>query len=384
MFVRLGTLLPVIGAATLAVACSNSTDVHSQDPVQETGGSGGDGSDLGTPRACSKVDHLDQLMPLQAGVSTLAGDGKAGDTDGCRAMAQFFNPVNVIVGPHGDVFVADFGNGLIRRVTAQGDVTTLVDRPDFLAPFGLAFLPSGDLIVETDGNDRGQRDWGTGTIWRVNTSTGDAKVVGRNLGRPRGIVAIDDHRLVMVDNYKHVISILDLTNGHVSPLAGASGQAGHTDGTGAQARFDHPYDVVMLRDHTLLVADQGNHSIRQVDLNGRVTTWAGTGHPGASNGDRHSATFNGPEALAVARDGTVYVTDFQGYRIRAIAPNGKVSTVAGDGTPGYKDGDPAHARFSGLEGIDVSADGRYLYVADGDRGAETDDYHRIRRVDLDY
>jgi DNA-binding beta-propeller fold protein YncE len=218
-------------------------------------------------------------------------------------------------------------------------------------------------------------------IWRVDRNTGAATPLLRGLGRPRGLAVLSDGRIVMVDNVHHVVRVLDPATLGVSDLAGARDQRGFVDGVGAAARFDHPYDVVLTRDGVLLVADQDNHRLRAITLQGVVSTYAGTGARGSQNGSRDQATFNRPQGLALDDRGDVYVTDLDGYVVRRVSAQGIVSTVAGSGREGFADGAPLLARFSGMEGLDVSPVGRTLFVADGNRGSAARN-HRVRRISL--
>jgi len=320
--------------------------------------------------------------PLGDGVRTLAGSDKPGDTDGPRNIARLHNPVNVAVGPSGDLFVADFDNNLLRRIAPDGYVTTLTPPTGFRRPFGLAFSTDGTLYVETDYDDQTGSDESSGTVWEVDTTSGAATVIARDIGRPRGLLVLPDGRLLLPDMIRHDVRVLDPSNGEITALAGLSGQSGFVDGTGTDARFAKPYDAVLDDDGTILLADMDNHAIRRVTLDGKVTTVAGTGAPGADDGPALSATFNGPKALARVDGGTLYVTDTGNYVLRAISTDGQVTTIAGDGVAGFADGEPMQARFFGLEGLDVSSDGSLLFVADGNRGTE-EPYHRIRRVTLD-
>jgi len=349
-------------------------------------GGGGDGGDDGVAdddsvgdddvaRACDEPGSLDQA------VATLAGCGEAGNGDGDRVAARFSNPVNVAHGPDGQLYVADFDNGMIRVVDAAGTVSTLVAKDGFQRPFGLVFV--GDtLYVSTDNNDAGDHSDMTGTIWRVDIDTGASAVVVRNIGRPRGLLALDDGRIVLSDYQHHSLRILEPTTATITNLAGTFDQHGMLDGVGAIARFDAPYGMARLPDGRILVADLFNNRIRAVALDGTVTTFAGTGAAGATDGAAASATFNAPQDLAIDGAGNVYVADLENFVVRAIAPDGAVSTLAGDGSGGWLDSDDLrNAQLYGLEGIDVAADGSYLWVADGSRG-EPLPYHRIRRIEL--
>ena len=314
-------------------------------------------------------------------VATLSGCAEPGDADGDRTAARFQNPTNVAIGPDGTAYVTDFDNGRLRAITPDGTTRTLVFGETFTHPFGLVFGADGMLYVETDDNDRGGHSIETGTIWRVDTTrlNGNAMVVARDLGRPRGLAALADGRLVLADHMHHVVSILDPATGLVTPLAGTRDLAGYLNATGAAALFHQPYDVVQLPDGDLVITELENHRLRRVTLAGVVSDFAGTGTAGNLDGPLAVASFDGPQGLALGRDGALYLTDIRKHYIRRIQ-DGMVKTVAGDGTRGFLDSDePRGARFYGLEGIDVDA--TRLIVADGNIG-DGNTFHRVRVIAL--
>lgn len=322
-----------------------------------------------------------QLPAFTTGVSTLAGCEVSGAVDGPRVDARFANPANVVIGPDGDLYVADFDNNRVRAVSPTGITRTVVMADNFRRPFGLAFAVDGTLFVQTDDNDLGQHSALTGTIWRVNTTTGVATVVVSNVGRPRGIVVIGDGRIAMADYVHHVVRLLDPSNGTITDLAGTFDQMGWVDATGGAARFWGPYGIAVLPGGSLAVADLFNHRIRVVELDGDVTTLTGTGVPGSNDGAVATATLNNPQGLATDDAGNLYVSDVGNFVIRKVA-GGQVATVVGDGTAGYLDSaDLRMARIFGMEGLDVAADGASLWIADGSRGEDAP-HHRVRIVDL--
>ena len=151
------------------------------------------------------------------------------------------------------------------------------------------------------------------------------------------------------------------TDGTVATLAG--GGEGFADGSGAAARFDAPSGLALDAIGNLYVADTGNHAIRKVSPEGVVTTLAGDGHPGWRDGPGAQARFDGPMGVAIDAQGRVIVADAYNDRIRAIAPDGSVTTLAGGATPGDVDGAGAQARFDTPCGVLVDAQGR-IVVAD--------------------
>lgn len=377
---RLSAVFAAGVALALDPACTESART---DEPADVGPGEKDGGDSPSPAALGALlaDPVAAIPAVGEGAITLAGSAEPGRDDGAGAAARFNNPTNVVVGPDGNVYVADFDNGLIRLVRPSGATITFTRQAGFSHPFGMAFAPNGSLYVETDSDDAGRRDEGSGMLWRVERRTGVATPLLRGLGRPRGLAVLGDGRIVMVDNVHHVVRVVDPATRAVSDLAGARDQRGFADGVGAAARFDHPYDVVLTRDGVLLIADQENHRLRAVTLQGVVSTYAGTGARGSQDGALTQATFHRPQGLALDARGDVYVTDLDGYVVRRVSAQGIVSTVAGSGREGFADGEPLRARFYGLEGLDVSPVGRTLFVADGNRGGAARN-HRVRRISL--
>ncbi|HSR32545.1 MAG TPA: ABC transporter substrate-binding protein [Anaerolineae bacterium] len=158
--------------------------------------------------------------------------------------------------------------------------------------------------------------------------------------------------------------------GTVSTLAG-DGEAGYRDGPALQARFDRPTGVALSATGVLYVADAGNNRVRAISPDGIVTTLAGSGERGFKDGPPDQAQFNGPQYITVDGDGNIYAADSISFElrgnhaIRRITPDGIVTTVAGTGRPGRADGPAADAGFALPSGLDVDASGN-LFVADED------------------
>ncbi len=277
------------------------------------------------------------------GVTTLAGNGAFQDADGTggpNGTAEFSEPSGLAISLDCNLYVAD-GIGL-RRIDAEGNVTTIV---------GYQTAPSGSNV----------------SMFPIALATDSAG------------------NTYIADTSKNRICRLDLA-GHLTTFAG-NGDAGFADGTAGEtgtAEFNQPTGVGVDSTGDVFVADSLNNRVRKIDAAGHVTTVAGNGQQGrqdGTGGTSGSAEFNDPWAIAVAPDGTLYVTDNRNGRVCRIDANGNVTTVAGGPLPppgggAFADGTggPAGpARFAHPTGLAL-LDGGPLYVADAGN-------NRIRQID---
>jgi len=158
-------------------------------------------------------------------------------------------------------------------------------------------------------------------------------------------------------------------------VVAGDGLSGHSDGPALQARFSDPYGVAIDAVGNLYVADGGdNNNIRKIDLLGKSSVLAG-GDEGYAEGKGRLASFNTPSGLAVDGKGNLYVADTGNNAIRRVTPGGDVSTVAGDGLAGTQDGRGPSAQFNGPLGVVVDKENN-VYVADSYND-------RIRRIAWD-
>ncbi|MCC6748219.1 MAG: hypothetical protein IT371_11200 [Deltaproteobacteria bacterium] len=183
---------------------------------------------------------------------------------------------------------------------------------------------------------------------------------------PYGVAAAGG-KVYVADTNNHRIRLIE--NGQVSSLAG-TGEPGYADGPAATAQFNSPRGVAVDAAGKVYVAEHLGQRIRVIDR-GQVSTLAGDGREGWKDGPAASAQFMYPTGLAVRGDGTVIVADTYGNRIRAVQ-GGQVSTLAGDGTIGWLDGSAATAKFYAPLGVAV--DGTKVLVADTGT-------HRIRVIE---
>jgi sugar lactone lactonase YvrE len=162
-------------------------------------------------------------------------------------------------------------------------------------------------------------------------------------------------------------------DGTVTTLAG--GSEGFADGKGTSASFNTPSALALGPDGNLYVAGTGNNRIRKIRPDGTVSTLAGNGTAGYVDGPAAKAEFNGPIGLAVSNDGDIYVADTYNDVIRMITTAGEVTTIAGGGTPGYSDGAQKIALFDTPCGIIVVENSSLIVADTGNR--------RLRKVSSD-
>jgi sugar lactone lactonase YvrE len=187
---------------------------------------------------------------------------------------------------------------------------------------------------------------------------------------PFGVAVASDGSVFVADaGESHRIRRIG-SDGQVSTLAG--GERGFRDGSATAARFNSPSGLAIDAHGSLYVADTGNNAIRHVTPEGVVTTIAGDGVPGRRNGRTTAARFNGPVGVAVDAAGRIIVADTYNDQIRAIDTSGSVTTLAGSG-PGFDDGPQGLARFNTPCGVGVDASGN-VFVADTGNGL-------VRKID---
>ena len=363
--------------AVLAAGCGHSSDVTSSSDAGSRDGSVS--PDAGDEPGSETRKQPPVVVPAaDIVVETIAGSSTGGGADGVGAAAQFDNPVGVVLDASGAIFVTEYDGGRLRKVLPSGDTSTLAS--GFTEPFALLPTEHG-IYVQSDRDRNGDKGLNTGTIWKVGIGGGTPEVFIEGLGRPRGLARLLDGRMVVSDRTRNTISILDLSTKALTLLAG-SGTAGFVDGRGAAAQFNDPYGVAVLPDGSILVAESYNHVIRKVTLEGDVTVFAGEGVPGMKDDkDKSKARFDGPIDVAVDAAGNAFVSDGGNHRIRRISTDGIVETVAGSGARGFADGVGAVAEFYGQEQIDVTPDGKTIFVSDGN-GGDGQPYHRVRRINV--
>lgn len=318
-------------------------------------------------------------------VTTIAGSGIKGFLDGSNEKAQFNWPTGVAMDGKGNIYVADFSNNLIRKISGAGDVITFAGSghgafadgkgkdTHFKGPDNIAIDKDGNIYVADADNFRIRKIAPDGSIITIAGSgirgyiDGDGKIA--RFAYPTGI-AVDKDRLVYVaDRGSHTIR--KIVSSNVSTIAG-NGHPAYADGNGVKTHFREPVSVAVDQAGVVYVADSGNNAIRKITSDGVVSTIAGGGRPGYKDGKGKDARFSWPTGIATDSVGNVYVCDSQNNRIRRITSEGVVSTVAGIGIPGFADGSGYQAQFRFPTGIEIDRMGN-IYVADSGN-------NRIRKI----
>ena len=314
-------------------------------------------------------------------VTTLAGLARSsGSADGTGSATRFFSPQGVAVDSAGNVYVADFRNCTIRKVTPGGVVTTLAGLAGssgsadstgsdarFEYPYGVAVDSAGNVYVADTSNSTIRKVTPAGvvtTLAGLAGSSGSANGTGSaaRFKNPWGVAVDSAGTVYVADTWNSTIRKVT-PGGVVTTLAGLAGTYGSADGTGSAARFDATYGVAVDNAGNLYVAD-GNQAIRKVTPAGLVTTLAGTLSYGSANGTGSAARFFKPSGVAVDSAGNVYVADYYNSTIRKVTPGGVVTTLAGVArSPGSDDGTGSAARFNYPYSVAVSSAGD-VYVAD--------------------
>lgn len=244
-------------------------------------------------------------------VSTLAGNGLLGSKDGAAKEATFNHPSAVAAASNGTVYVADTLNHMIRSISPSGQVSTLNS-----ASSRVVEVTPGQVVAAGEFQD------------------GDLQAARFN--EPNGLAIDGLGNLVVSDSGNQRIRYIDLKQGKVTTLAGSGLSEGssalydkndlyaagdYADGDALQARFNFPMGIALTEEGGIVIADSQNHAVRYL-LDGKVSTLAGAEDltSGEEDGTERGARLNRPAAVAVSSDGSVYVADSYNNKIRKISP----------------------------------------------------------------
>ncbi|WP_179714419.1 NHL domain-containing protein [Nocardioides lianchengensis] len=359
---------------------------------------------VGSYRVTAAFSGTSDLLPSESGVNgtspirTIAGSrtpGFSGD-GGAATSASLNYPSNLAVDAAGNVYVVDNGNNRIRKVAADGTITTVAGTgvggfsgdggPATSAqlnnPYSVAVDAGGTIFIGDDGNNRIRKVDAQGTITTY-AGTGTSGFSGDG-----GPATLANLRVAsMAIDAAGTVYFTDQGNGYVRKIApdgiittiAGSGTSGYSGdgGPGTSARIRSPYGVGVDAAGNVYFAEISNHVIRKVTPQGIISTYAGTGVAGSTGngGQATLARLSTPGGMAVDASGNVFFNQFGTNQVRKVAPDGIISTVAGTGTAGYSgDGGPStSAQLNDTEGLAIDTAGN-LYLADSSNNV-------VRRVD---
>ena len=339
------------------------------------------------------------LAPLCCGqgftIHTVAGDGVqgfAGD-GGLAVNAELFAFTGLSIDSAGNIYIADTGNSRIRKVAANGIITTVAGNaiPGYSGDNGLATAASlsfprgvtadasGNLYIADSGNAVVRKVDKNGIITTIagNGTSGysgdEGPAVSAEMSNVSGIAFDAAGNMYLADRQNARIRKVAL-NGTISTFAG-TGVAGFTGdgGPAINATLYSPNSVAFDGAGNLYVADSSNNAIRKISPSGIITTVVGTGSTGfgfsGDGGPAAVAQLNDPQSVAFDNAGNLYIADEDNERIRMISPSGIISSIAGDGTKNFSgDGGPAsNSELNLPEGIAVGPNGSVYVVDSGNK-----------------
>jgi sugar lactone lactonase YvrE len=332
-------------------------------------------------------------------ISTIAGTGAGGSggDDGPALAAQLNYPYGIALDGTGALYFSDHGNHRIRKISAGGTISTIAGTgtagyrgdsgPAASAqlnwPRDVAVDDAGTVYIVDSSNHRVRRITADGTISTV-AGTGRAGFGGdggpaasAQLNVPFGL-AVSSTGVLYIAEYNNNRVRRVTPDGKISTVAGTgiAGSAGD-GGPAVSAQLNRPQAVAVDESGNLYIADSHNHRVRMVAADGTISTVAGTGAAGfgGDDGPATAAQLNCPLGLAVGGGGVLYFSDHHNHRVRMVAADGTISTVAGTGAAGFggDDGPATAAQLNNPVGLAVSRAGA-LHIADHVN-------HRLRRVE---
>ena len=334
-------------------------------------------------------------------LTVVAGAGPAGFSgDGGPAIdAKLSTPYGIVLDAQGNLYISDYGNHRIRKVTTDGIIQTIAGNGavgyggdgnaavDALMryPCGLTFDKSGNLYVAESGSHAIRKIAPDGTITTVagfgyaGFSGDDSNAVDARIQLPTDVAFDSSGNMLIADYGNHRIRKVD-TSGKITTIAGTGSSGFLGDGAEAtKAQFSSPIALTLDKSNNIYVSDYFNHRIRRISSSGTITTYAGSDKSGFA-GDGSAATsaqlFH-PRGITIDSDGNLYLADLFNKRIRRIVSSGTISTLAGNGIFqfGGEGGSARNAQMNQPSGAAYDPQGN-LFIVDTAN-------HRVRKVNPD-
>lgn len=282
---------------------------------------------------------------------------------------------DIIADAEGNLLVTEPGYNVIERIDTLGNITAFagvhgstalswdgIGNKAFLAgPNRIAADINGNFYFTENSTNRGVRKLTTNAEVTTLMATYEGKLwpLSFFVGNPSGIAIDKENNLYVSDGFYAIKKISPA--GEVTNFAGVD--AGFADGPANVAKFKYPDELVLDSKGNLYVADRDNFRIRKITKDGMVSTFAGNDQRIAKDGTGVAAGFMSPQGLYIDAADNIYVADAGSHQIRKITPAGVVSTIAGTGKEGIKDGLAEQATFIAPVGITMDKAGN-LYVTD--------------------
>jgi len=278
----------------------------------------------GTLYVSDTQNHLIRAVDPNGNVVTYAGVSgerddygnlQGGYADGAKQQARFNEPKGLAIDKTGAIYVADSGNGAIRVLQTNGEVSTLIKGLNY--PSDLVFGENGVLYVSETMNHR---------IIKVNPD-GSSQTLVDQLNEPSGLSIFNGILYVADTGNQRICSVT--TEGVMNTVAGSAEEmiqgtsylkGGLTDGKAEQARFNFPHGVAVSSDGTIYVADTYNHAVRVLRKDGTVETLAGNGEHGNQCGFLEQARFDGPTSVLLTSENHLLILDQMNHQVRKVQP----------------------------------------------------------------
>ena len=341
---------------------------------------------------------MSDLTDAARNVRTIAGTGVAGfgGDGGPGAAGQLANPFDLAIGPDRALYICEVGNHRLRRLDLKTAMLSTfagsgqegyggdggpARQATLNQPYELRFDQTGGLYLVEMENHIVRHIDATGIVSTVAGSGrpgfgGDGgPATEAELHRPHSIELDDDDNLYIADISNHRIRRVDLTTGTITTFAGTGEQDLTPDGAPLSGTpLNGPRALAFRPPHDLFVVLREGNALYRIDL-GKQTLHhvAGTGEVGSSGdgGPAANASLAGPKGISLAPDGSIVLADTENHTIRRIGTDGRIHTIAGDGTASDgRDGNPLQCGLARPHGVFVDLSGR-VFIGDSEN-------HRVR------